>query len=664
MAALQSQLMSLPSRRPVSGDALIASSLAAVMAVTAVTAGGSPVALRLAGAVAACGLLALVKRRRRPLLVLVVAFVVVFSEQLAAPHAFEVATFLAIMVAAYSLGAYASRRDLVLGVALGVPGVVIGHSLGRQTHYSDASADAFFFAILVAGPVLVGRIVRARAQLTSRLQEATERLAAARAARVAASVTADRAQLSVRIDAALLDGLGRMVALADCETLEQVSALERIARDMLGELRSLLRDLRAGMPSREPATSLSDLRARVQRAIDAEDAPSASRGLGAPAPKRWTLMSPQVIDAALAIAAVVLAAGLLVDTLGQETLRGPRWVDALAAVAAAAPIAWARRNALPAAAASIAMTFAYAALAAPADPESGLLPVGMLVVFPLALGASCPAAKATVGLALCLAATGLADTVDPSTTFDPSTVAPGFALVVGAWTAGRVLRHRSRMLSALADTADAIEDERASMARAAVAAERARAARELHDAVAHAMTVIVLQSGAARRVWDSNPELAAQHVEILHETVCQLVAELRAMLVELGAGNDADTTGFEQLIDRARAAGLRVKLGITGERESLPPPIQHTGFRILQEALTNAARHAPGADVLVKLEFRRGGLALEVSNQASALVDAANDGSGQGLTGMRERVEACGGWLTAGTQPPDRFAVQAWLPRP
>jgi len=375
-------------------------------------------------------------------------------------------------------------------------------------------------------------------------------------------------------------------------------------------------------------------------------------------------MSPRVIDAALAIAAVVLAAGLLVDTLGQEALNGPRWVDALLGVAAAAPIAWARRNALPAAAVSIAMTFAYAAVAAPADPESGLLPAGMLVVFPFALGASCPTAKATVGLALCLAATGLADTVDPSTSFDPSTVAPGFALVVGAWTAGRVLRHRSRMLSALADTADAIEDERASMARAAVAAERARAARELHDAVAHAMTVIVLQAGAARRVWDSNPELAAQHVEILHETVRQLVAELRAMLVELGAGNDADTTGLEQLIERARAAGLHVNLGVTGERGPLPPPIQHTGYRILQEALTNAARHAPGADVLVKLDFRCTGLALEVSNQASALVDASVDGSGQGLTGMRERVEACGGWLAAGAQPPDRFAVQAWLPCP
>ena len=268
---------------------------------------------------AAAGLLVLLERRRRPLPVLVAVFAVVFVEELASPHAYQVATFLAIMVATYSLGAHAPRRVLVPGLLLGCVGVGIGHSLGKRTHYSDASSVVFFILILVLAPVLVGRVVRARSQLASRLREATERLTAARSERLAATLAADRAQLSESIDAALVDGLGRMVEHAECVTLAQVSALERIARELLGQLRGLLKDLRAGEEPLSPTGSLYELHARVQRAIEAEAALPSGATAGSASARHGALVSPRVIDAALAILALVVTAGLR-----REHARRPR----------------------------------------------------------------------------------------------------------------------------------------------------------------------------------------------------------------------------------------------------------------------------------------------------------------------------------------------------
>jgi signal transduction histidine kinase len=642
------------------GDALIALLLAAAMAGTALAAHGSSLALRVCAVAAAAGLLVLVERRRRPLAVLVAVFATVFVEELVSPNAFGIASFLAVMVAAYSLGAHAPRRVLAFGVGLGAVGVAIGHSLGKPTHYSDTSADGFFFLVLVIGPVLVGRLVRARSQLADRLREATGRLAATRSERVAATLASDRRQLSASVDRALVDGLGRMVKHSQCATRGQVSALEGIARDLLQQMRGLVRDLRDRHEILHPSESVSELRARVRRAIEAGAALPSAPSAAEASPTRWALMSSRVIDAALAIVAVVVAAGVLAGNLGDGALRGPRWVDALLAIAVAAPIACARRFALQATVASVAATFAYAVVAAPADAGSGFLPTGVLLVFPVALGATCPAPRSAFGLLLCLAAIALGDAIDPAAKFNPTTLAPGLALAVGAWAAGRVLRDRGRLLGALADTAVAIEDEREQLGRAALAAERARVARELHDAVAHAMTVIVLQAGAARRVWQADPELAREHTAALRKTVSEVLAELREMIVELKRG-EASTAPLEQPIERARASGLRVAVEIHGDRGLLAPALEHTAYRVLQEALTNAARHAPGADVLVRLDFASSGLALEVANDTPP--PAAN-GSGHGLAGMRERVQELGGELTAGEHPAGRFTVRAWLPSP
>ncbi len=435
-------------------------------------------------------------------------------------------------------------------------------------------------------------------------------------------------------------------------TLGQVSALERIARELLGQLRGLLRELRVGEEVLEPSGSISELYARVQRAIGAEAELSSTPVAAQPLPNRWALVSPRLIDGALAIVAMVVTAGLLAGTLGGHALRGPRLSDALLAAAVTVPIAWARRFALQATAVSTAATFAYLVVEAPTDPGSGWLPTGVLVVFPFAIGATCPAGRAAIGLAICLATAGLGYAVDPAAKFDQTTFAPGLALVVGAFAAGLVLQDRRRMLEGLADTAAAIEDEREQLTRVARAAERTRVARELHDAIAHAMTVIALQAGAARRVWSSDPKLAGEHTATLRKTVSELITELRAMVVALTGGEQAGIDRLDRLIELAQASGLQVDLTVAGDRSSLAPALEHTACRVLREALTNAARHAPGADILVRLDLGSSGLALEVANETPRIPAPATDGGGHGLRGIRERVEACGGRLAAGTEPP------------
>jgi signal transduction histidine kinase len=674
MATIQWQWARVVGRIRLSSDGLIALSLVAVMAGTALGTGHSSIGARLGAVAAAFGLIVLIERRRHPVPVLVATFAVVFVEELLSPHGFSVASFLAIMVATYSLGAHAPRRSLAIGMAIGAVGVAIGHALGNKTSYSDVSSDAFFLLILVVGPAVVGRLVRVRLQLVGRLREATTRLAAARSERVAAALAADRVRLSESIDATLLDGFGRMLAHAECETLAQVSALERIARELLSRMRSLLKDLRGGEEERQPANSITELHARVRRAIEAEAellgptgapvaASSAAPMCMAPS-SRWALVSPGVIDAALAIVAAVVGAGLLASTIGATALHGPRWAEALLAVAVAAPIAFARRFALQATAVSVLAASVYVALAQPGDPSSGWLPTGALVVFPLALAATCPAPRAAAGLALCVGQFVGLPAMDPVAKLHPTTVAPGLAIAVGALVAGGVLRDRTRMLAALADTAVGIEDEREQLARSALATERARVARDLHDAVGHAMTVIVLQAGAARRVWESHPRLAREHAAALRDTVSDVVTELRGMLVELGSGNQHGPAQLEQLVRRAERSGMRLEVEVAGDPSRVASALEYNAYRVLQEALTNAARHAPGAGVLVRLDYQPSGLAVEVVNERPTLTPLRTDGSGHGLRGMRERVEGSGGRLSVGAGPAGGFAVRAWLPSP
>jgi signal transduction histidine kinase len=189
--------------------------------------------------------------------------------------------------------------------------------------------------------------------------------------------------------------------------------------------------------------------------------------------------------------------------------------------------------------------------------------------------------------------------------------------------------------------------------RAAVAAERGRLARDLHDVIAGHLSAIAIQSEAALSLPD--PKLAKTVLESVRENSVSALDEMRAMIGLLKAeGGDAETTAparladLSKLVESARASGLEVRVGSTVDEVPLPTAVDLTAYRIAQEALTNAVKHAPGGRVDVDLRYLDGVLAVEVRNDVHHRHAPPADGSGTGLLNMRERADAVGGTLTAG----------------
>jgi signal transduction histidine kinase len=198
--------------------------------------------------------------------------------------------------------------------------------------------------------------------------------------------------------------------------------------------------------------------------------------------------------------------------------------------------------------------------------------------------------------------------------------------------------------------------------RAAVAAERGRMARDLHDVIAGHLSAIAIQSEAALSLPD--PKLAKTVLESVRENSVSALEEMRAMIGLLKAeSGDAETTAparladLSKLVESARASGLEVRVGSTVDEVPLPTAVDLTAYRIAQEALTNAVKHAPGGRVDVDLRYLDGVLAVEVRNDLHHRHAPPADGSGTGLLNMRERADAVGGTLTAGP------AEGGWLVR-
>ena len=671
-------------------DWAVAVMLALAMAVAAGLSGPAQPAVRAVAVLSAAGLLALAVRRRRPLAALAAVIAVVLIETIAASQSVAAPSFLAVMTATYSVGAHASARAAAAGLPAAVIGVAAAQVLSPQmSHYSHADAIAFFTVILVIAPATAGAVVRARAGLASRLRQATRRLQEARANRTASAVAQERQRIASELEAVMLRGLDGMRRHAAARDREEVVELERMARGTLADMRGLLARFRSGVDAadssgarragtdnagdRAPAPSLPQLRARVAAGLAAETIEPAPP---APLPSRWTLPSARQVDAALTLAALVLTAALL------ATRHWP--ADALLAAGTALPIAWLRRTPLPAAAVCLAATLAYSAVAKPADPLAGLPPTFLLAV-PLVTGAACALPQALGALIASLLCVFLSVLLDPAAHFGQDGAVPAAAFVLACWAVGRLLRDGSRLLTALAETAASVRDENAASAWRAVAGERLRIARELHDAVGHALTTIVMQATAARRVWDSDPPLARQHVATLRAITAQTASELHELVLSaaVGAGDaPAGLAGIRALATRASVCGLPVELHADGAETKLPSDAARAAYRIVQEAITNAARHAPGASIQVRALYHPEGLALEISNEPSAGFahqdNEAADGSqqaarqaaentrtgGHGLRGMRERATGCGGTVTAGSRPDGGFTVRAYIPCP
>ncbi|MGW6204149.1 sensor histidine kinase [Streptomyces sp. NPDC055089] len=246
-----------------------------------------------------------------------------------------------------------------------------------------------------------------------------------------------------------------------------------------------------------------------------------------------------------------------------------------------------------------------------------------------------------------------------------------------AWVLGDSMRTRRAYFDQLEERAARLEREREAQSKVAVAAERARIARELHDVVAHNVSVMVVQADGAAYVMDAAPDQARQALETISGTGRQALAEMRRLLGVLRTG-DAPETGeyvpqpdveqIEDLIEKVRAAGLAVDFRVEGTPRSLPSGVELTAYRIVQEALTNTRKHGgPNAGASVRLVYFDDGLGLLVEDDGRGAAhelyeDGGADGAGHGMIGMRERVGMVGGTLDAGPRPGGGFRISALLP--
>jgi signal transduction histidine kinase len=233
--------------------------------------------------------------------------------------------------------------------------------------------------------------------------------------------------------------------------------------------------------------------------------------------------------------------------------------------------------------------------------------------------------------------------------------------VVLPTVAGRVVRRQRELTAELAH-------ERERTAQLAVAEERARIARELHDVVAHGLSVIAIQADGAEAALDRDPELARRPLAAIRQSAEESLAEMRRLLGVLredDAGADlAPQPGLAQLpalVERARAAGLPVTLEVEGAPRALPASLDLSAFRIVQEALTNVSKHATGAAADVRVSWGAEALALRVLDTGTGRGVRVNL-EGHGLVGMRERVKLHGGSLRTGARPDGGFEVSAELP--
>ena len=292
-----------------------------------------------------------------------------------------------------------------------------------------------------------------------------------------------------------------------------------------------------------------------------------------------------------------------------------------------------------------------------------LFVIGLAVAF--LLGNLRNPLKAGIGLAVAVAGSAIVTHRIPGHSVDELVFIPlEFAV---AWVAGFALRERVEQVEAAEMRAALAEQQRDAAARIAVAEERARIARELHDVVAHAVSVMVLQVGAVRH---KLPDALAEDRDALGDVERAgrtALAEMRQLLAAMRLDEDEaellpqpGLDGLDSLLEEVRRAGLPVELHLDGDAVPVPRGIDLSAYRIVQEGLTNALKHARAADADVTVRYRSDELEIEVRDDG--LGGTANDGLGHGLVGIRERVKIYGGQMTAGSENGGGFVLRARLP--
>ena len=365
------------------------------------------------------------------------------------------------------------------------------------------------------------------------------------------------------------------------------------------------------------------------------------------------------LDAVFALAIGCWGAGELSADKGQGSAIEIGLALALAVTCAA--LAMRRRDPLVAAILTGAVWFVPGVAVGPNWPNAAPLAAGFaIVLLAYTLGAHEPRTRGLIGLAALVLAMSAGDFSDP---------VPPFMFTVPAWIAGEAVQARSRLTAQLAARARELDQEREAFAREAVRYERTRIARELHDIVAHSLSMMVVQAGAGQRQLAAHPDQAAQSLEHVSGAARQAELELGLLLELLGQDSPQRSGGGLRLIDelvrQASASGLPITCSFSGMHDTLPLDLSDTAYRVAQEGLTNALKHAPGAPVQVTVEAGERAAVVSIENgppSRYAISDLEGTGGQHGIHGMRERVQDCGGTLQAGPTGDGGWCVTACLP--
>jgi signal transduction histidine kinase len=359
---------------------------------------------------------------------------------------------------------------------------------------------------------------------------------------------------------------------------------------------------------------------------------------------RW-----QIVDA-MATLAVFAACGVAVAEVGR-----PTWWQWTVVGAVALPVAVRGRWPLPAG--LVTLTGSAAALVYDViPPYAAVGPVAAVALTQYPVAANLPATRSGPVLAAGMAGAGTLALLWPSA---PLVAMPAVAV---PWLVGRLVRHRRRLTERMAD-------ERAARA---VTEERLRIARDMHDTVAHNLSVIAMKASVARHVASVRPEESVAALEVIEAVGREALMEMRRAVGLLRAHRDPDcdpdlppgfTDDVRALADRAEQAGIQVELTSVGEA-TLPAGIRIVVYRVVQEALTNVIRHAKATRCTVSVEVGADAVTVDVTDDGTATgtTGATPGATGYGLRGMRERVTAYGGSLQAGPRPSGGFAVAVRLP--
>jgi signal transduction histidine kinase len=343
---------------------------------------------------------------------------------------------------------------------------------------------------------------------------------------------------------------------------------------------------------------------------------------------------------------------------------------ALAAVMASAtvPLFWRRR--FPLGAVVVVVVAVLSTLVLPLDDhggEAGFFLWWALVLVVYSVAAHAEIRRAVLGGTIVLTpifAEGTADLVGGGHASD---VLGGWVVIAVAWGFGRWMRLRRSQTSALEERTARLERERDEQARLAVAEERARIARELHDIVAHAISVMVVQTQAAQRVLEGEHASVRESLSAVETTGRQALVEMRRLLGmlrkedrEVALAPRPSLVHLDALVQHVREAGLAVELHVEGKPRRLSAGVDVSAYRIVQEALTNALKHAGRANAVVAVRYRPRALEIEIKDDGRRAVSGTVDG--HGLVGMRERAALVGGTLESGPSNGRGYSVRAVLP--